>query len=81
MPVQGPDLAEDPRRPRRLQALLGRPVMAFKVLADDPEPPDAPQPSPPADPAAEPAEPHLMEIAMPPLPGDPGPTGRVVAWC
>ena len=61
-----------------LQALLGRPVVAFKVLADDPEPPpDAPQPSPPADPTA-PADTHPMEIAMSPLPGDPGLTGRVV---
>ncbi len=59
-----------------LQALLGRPIVAFDVHVDDPEPPDAPQPSPPADPAPEPADPHPMETAMPPSPSEAGPMRR-----
>ncbi|WP_052215198.1 toprim domain-containing protein [Belnapia sp. F-4-1] len=47
-----------------LQALLGRPIVAFEAQDDDPEPPDAPQPSPPAAPAPEPAELLPKETAM-----------------
>ena len=47
-----------------LQALLGKPIVAYEV-EDGPEPPDAPRPPPPAAPASEPAAPNDTEVSMP----------------
>ncbi len=57
-----------------LQALLGKPVVAYEAEdgPEPPEPPSAPRPPPPAEHASEPAVPNTMEVSMPHSSGEPG---------